>query len=218
MARPRICAVITTNDISAIKDAQNYADLLELRIDLIGAGWEQIPADLSRPWIACCRSRKEGVNWKGSEAERIGILASAAELGAAMVDIELSTASLEKAVLAIKKSSLCLISFHDFKGTPPLAELEKIVKRQIAAGAYTCKVITTAKCREDNLTVLSLISKFHGREIVAFAMGEQGILSRILCPLVGGSFTYASAAAGKESAAGQITASELRKIYDMVKP
>ena len=47
-------------------------------------------------------------------------------------------------------------------------------------------------------------------------MGQPGLVSRILCPLVGGDFTYASTEKGKESAAGQITVTELRKIYDMV--
>jgi 3-dehydroquinate dehydratase len=47
-------------------------------------------------------------------------------------------------------------------------------------------------------------------------MGPLGFASRILCPLFGGDFTYASIEAGKESASGQITAGDLRKIYGMV--
>jgi 3-dehydroquinate dehydratase len=45
---------------------------------------------------------------------------------------------------------------------------------------------------------------------------SAGQISRVLCPLAGGYFTYASVAAGKESAEGQITAGELRKIYGML--
>jgi 3-dehydroquinate dehydratase len=47
-------------------------------------------------------------------------------------------------------------------------------------------------------------------------MGPLGLASRILCPLMGGEFTYASTEQGKESAPGQITASNLRIIYDMM--
>jgi 3-dehydroquinate dehydratase len=47
-------------------------------------------------------------------------------------------------------------------------------------------------------------------------MGVPGYTSRILCPLVGGDFTYASIEEGRESAPGQITAGDLRKIYGML--
>ncbi len=48
------------------------------------------------------------------------------------------------------------------------------------------------------------------------AMGPLGFASRVLCPLVGGYFTYASIERGKESASGQITVRELKKLYEMV--
>jgi 3-dehydroquinate dehydratase len=48
-------------------------------------------------------------------------------------------------------------------------------------------------------------------------MGDTGQISRILCPLAGGYFTYASVEVGKESADGQITASELAEIYRILR-
>jgi len=53
--------------------------------------------------------------------------------------------------------------------------------------------------------------------MVSFAMGHLGLVSRILCPLVGGYFTYASLGEGRESAPGQLTVGHLKKIYEMVK-
>jgi 3-dehydroquinate dehydratase type I len=63
---------------------------------------------------------------------------------------------------------------------------------------------------------LQLIAEFSETKIVSFAMGAAGQLSRVLCPLVGGYFTYASVEEGKESAEGQITVKELREIYRML--
>ena len=60
------------------------------------------------------------------------------------------------------------------------------------------------------------VSEFPGIKIVSFAMGDLGLISRVLCPLVGGDFTYASIEKGKESAAGQMTVEDLRKLYEMV--
>jgi len=133
-----------------------------------------------------------------------------------MVDIELRTENLAKAVALIKKRAKCLISYHDLKGTPPLDEMKATVQRQLSAGADVGKLVATALSPEDNMAVLELIPAFPRARVVAFAMGGPGLTSRILCPLVGGDFTYASIAAGRESAAGQMTVASLRKLYQMV--
>jgi len=90
------------------------------------------------------------------------------------------------------------------------------VQRQLAAGANICKLVTTAQKFEDNLAVLQLIAGFPKTRVVSFAMGDLGFVSRILCPLVGGDFIYASIGEGKESAAGQITVKDLLEIYKMI--
>ena len=46
--------------------------------------------------------------------------------------------------------------------------------------------------------------------------GQLRALSGTISPLVGGEFTYAAIAEGKESAPGQPTASDLRRIYRMM--
>ncbi len=217
MKRPRICAVIVNRDMEAIRGVKPFIDLFEVRIDLIGDGWQELVNQLEKPWIACNRSADEGGNWLGNESRRREELLNATELGAGIIDIELVTGNLKEIVQLIKKKAKCLLSFHDLKGTPPLDRMRQIVQRELEAGADICKVVTTAQRFEDNLAVLQLISDFSKIRVVSFAMGPLGSTSRILCPLVGGDFTYASIEEGKESAAGQITARELRKIYGMVK-
>ena len=108
------------------------------------------------------------------------------------------------------------MSLHNLKETPPLDEMKRVVQRQLKAGADICKIVTTAQKFDDNLTVLQLISEFPRIKLVSFAMGPLGLVSRILSPLVGGDFTYASIEQGRESASGQLTARDLRKLYEMV--
>lgn len=217
MKRPRICVSIVSSDLKAVKDVESLVDLFEVRIDLIGDGWQQLAKQLEKPWIACNRKADEGGGWQGSEVKRTEELLSAIELGASVVDIELETGSLEAVMPLIKENAKCLLSWHDIAGTPSLDKLKEIVPRQLAAGADICKVVTTAQKFEDNLTVLQLITDFPEARVVAFAMGPLGFASRFLCPLVGGDFVYASIEAGKEAAPGQITVGDLRKIYTMVK-
>ena len=216
MKKPGICAVIVNRDLAAVREVEPLVELFEVRIDLVGDGWEEIARELKKPWIACNRLREEGGSWQGTEARRKEELLKAIGLGAAIVDLELTTANLENMISLVKKSAKCLLSFHVMEKTPALDSLKEMVKRQLAGGADICKVVTTAQKFEDNLTVLRLITEFPETKMVAFAMGETGLPSRILSPLVGGEFTYAAISTGAESAPGQITVAQLHKLYQMV--
>jgi 3-dehydroquinate dehydratase type I len=217
MDRPGICASIVNGNLEAIERVAPLVDLFEVRIDLIGPDWREVAGQLGKPWVACNRKPDEGGTWKGSEEERIVELLSALELGAAIVDIELSTENLNDVVTRIKKQAECLISFHELEGTPPFSTMKEIARRQLAAGADIVKVVTTARKFEDNVSTMQLIREFPGKRVVAFAMGPLGLVSRLLCPLVGGEFIYASVASDGEAAPGQMTADEMRQIYEMVK-
>jgi|TARA_B100000315_G_scaffold35493_1_gene30142 3-dehydroquinate dehydratase type I len=216
MKKPKICAVITDNNIAAVKEVEPLVECFEVRIDLIGNSWQEVAKKLNKPWIACNRTIQEGGNWQQSEARRKEELLKAIQLGADMVDIELETKNLERVVSLIKKEAKCILSFHELEKTPSLGKLKEIVKAQLAADADICKVVTTAQKSEDNLTILKLITEFPRIRIVAFAMGPLGLPSRILCPLVGGNFSYAAIKKGRESAPGQLTVSELKMLYEMV--
>jgi len=216
-ARPRICASIVAADLAAVSKVESLVDLFEVRLDLIGSGWRKVAGALKKPWIACNRRVEEGGKWRGSESDRVKELLSALEFGASIVDIELRTPGFKKIVKEIKGKAECLISHHDSTGTFPLEKLKEIIENERDAGAEICKVVTTARSFTDNLVILQLIRSFPKLKAVAFAMGDAGQISRVLCPLVGGYFTYASIEAGRESALGQVTAGELRKIYGIIK-
>jgi len=216
MNSPRICAVIVDNDLEAVSKVAPLVDLYEVRLDLIGDGWRELVKQLDKPWLASNRTAGEGGRWRGSEAKRTEELVEAVGLGAGIIDIELGTENLIETVKLIKQGAKCLLSYHDLTGTPPLDAMKEIVRRQLAAGADICKLVTTARKFEDNLAVLQLITDFPKARVVSFAMGDLGLISRILCPLVGGDFSYASVAEGKESAPGQLTVRDLNRIYGML--
>ena len=225
MNKPRICIAITNNDLKAVQEVEPLADLFEVRIDLIGEGWQELARRLKKPWIATNRLAEEGGKCQSTEARRIESLLLAMELGATMVDIELKTKNLENIVPMVKKRAKCIVSSHDFEKTPPYEELKLLALKQLKAGADICKVATTARQFEDNLAVLRLVSEFpmlaslqeqRESKLVSFAMGQEGQISRVLSPLAGADFTYASIARGKESAPGQITVRGLAAIYEMI--
>ncbi|MBC8477367.1 MAG: type I 3-dehydroquinate dehydratase [Dehalococcoidia bacterium] len=213
----KICASIVNDDLEAVRRVEPLVDLYEVRIDLIGSEWREVAGQLKKPWIACNRKSDEGGTWRGGEEARIAELLNALELGAEIIDVELSTEGLGDVVSRIKKRAECLISYHDVAKTPSIDVIKGLARKQLAAGADICKVVTTAQQFEDNVSALRLIREFPEERIISFAMGPLGLVSRILCPLVGGEFIYAAIETGKEAASGQLTVSDLREIYQMVK-
>ena len=214
MQMPDICACITSiDDLPAAFAAKDKVALYEVRIDLIGEEWTHA-LSLPRPWIACNRLHSEGGTATGPESSRLDSLRHAADMGADMVDIELATPEVGAFVNEVCGRTKVIVSHHDTRGTPPYAELTDLVARQRAIGASICKVVTTARNAADNATMLQLSRRFADVGIVAMAMGPLGMTSRVLAPLAGASFTYASLASGHESAPGQLTVDQLCAIYE----
>ena len=56
-----------------------------------------------------------------------------------------------------------------------------------------------------------------GLKIIAFCMGEQGKISRVMAPLLGSYLTYASLNKGEESAPGQLTVKEIKEVFRILK-
>jgi len=193
------------------------ADLIEIRLDYMEKleGVEKLVEHTSVPLIATNRQHQEGGSRVQDEETRIKNLIEAVESGFQYADIELMTKDVADVASKLRDLGVePIVSFHDFKSTPSQDELEKIANIQIESGAELCKIVTTANNIEDNLTCLQLLSKIsRTTKLVCFAMGEKGVLSRALSPIFGGYFTYASLESGMETAAGQISISELKSLY-----
>jgi 3-dehydroquinate dehydratase type I len=216
MNRPRICTVIVDkDDVNAALAVEPFVDLYEVRIDLIGDGWQEVARRLPKPWLATNRVGSEGGQWQGDEGSRVEELLKSLELGAQLVDIELETPEVERIVREIKRKAKCIVSFHDWNRMPPLDQLEQVVRRQLAAGADICKVVGRAEQFEDNVTPLELVGRFPDSSLIALSIGPEGVIGRTLSPLLGGYLTYATAVQGKGSAPGQSPAEELRRIFDI---
>jgi len=201
------------------------ADMVELRIDRMGA--PDLPALVgARKGILLVtnRRKKEGGFFPGPEKDRVDFLAEAARLGADWVDVEASTGRRLISDLAAKisgrgQTTKMIVSHHELRGTPPWRALRRRYEACRAFGAQVVKIVTYAEAVEDNLRVLQLIprSLAEGQAIVAFCMGPQGRISRILAPVLGSCISYASLRKGAESAPGQPTVSEMRRTLQCLK-
>ena len=190
-----------------------HADFIEVRLDCIQNNPEltMIAAHGKKPKIATDKSSRK-------ETERRQMLLHAAENGFEYVDVELSTPQLEDLVKKLKAlGSKPIVSFHKFDGSLGISDLNRILEREINSGAELCKIVTTAKHIKDNLAMLNFTSIASNKaRIICFCMSEFGKISRILSPVFGGFFTFASLERGSETASGQMTIQELKAAYELL--
>jgi len=205
----------------AVKEANRWADLIELRIDyLSGVKLALLLEDRKKPFIVTNRRKEEGGKYKGEERERLIVLQKAIDLGADYIDVELATGrSFFRDLVRYKRETQIILSFHDFRKTPSIKELQKLFGHMVRLGADVVKIVPFARFWEDNLNILSLIpfAKERKQKIVAFCMGEKGKISRIFSPFLGAAWTYASLDKNKLSAPGQLTVRELKDIWEKMR-
>ncbi len=213
--------IIARNNEEALKkipEAEGFADILELRLDLMEQfDVSELVASTTKPVLATYRSIQEGgKGTEGAEAAT-GYLTAAIRAGVKLVDVELRFPEEWRAkVFAEKKSSGIVISVHINDQTPSRKALDDIFLRCVDTGAEIIKIVTMAKAWEDNLRVLELIPRARtmGKEIITFCMGPMGRMSRVFSLLMGGYLTFTSLGVGQESATGQIPVSEMKQLLE----
>lgn len=161
--------------------------------------------------IATCRPGRF------TDARRLALLRAAVSAGAAYVDIEVeASASYKRALVREARSAGCrvIVSYHDLERTPPRRELLGIVDRCFASGADIAKIACRVRSQKDNARLLGLLDD--DRALVVVGLGKKGTMTRVMGPLAGGRFSFASRARGRETAGGQIPHEALAKLIRMV--
>jgi 3-dehydroquinate dehydratase/shikimate dehydrogenase len=164
--------------------------------------------------IATCRRKEHGGNFVGALTAELEVLEKAACAGCHLVDLEIESAEQAKHAQIAKlreAGAALLISFHDFTRT---RSLDQAADRIEKFKPDYVKVVSTARSLADNLAVLRLIEdRSLATHVVGIAMGEEGLLSRVLGPRAGAAFTFASMVDAPETAPGQVTARTLHDLY-----
>jgi len=222
--------------LHAIERICQFADCVELRMDLIARGnlAELIAAVRGRSTavkvIVTCRKKEEAAPSHATKGDsrriqtikkKMALLKEAIELGADFVDIELAEGEAVihelKGVCAKKGGRTKLIvSYHNVRETPPLEILKDVFYRCAVFRPAVVKIVTMAQAIEDNLTVLNLIAfaKERSQNIIALCMGNKGGISRAIGPFLGNFLSFATLEREGQSAPGQFTIYEMRQFQE----
>jgi len=168
--------------------------------------------------IATCRRKAFGGGFSGTLHEELEILHRASEAGFSLLDVEIESAeecetqlfdNLREAWL--EAGAALMISFHDYEkaGDP-----DSVFARIQNFAPDFVKIVSSARCLSDSLHMLRWIEERSGEaQLVGIAMGEAGIVSRILSLRAGSAFTFAASPVGDPTAPGQMTARTLKELY-----
>src|SRR5271170_2294314 len=221
----KVCVAITGDNAAELLERAEalYRDnsFLEFRLDYLAkplAALPKLKAFLAEhpevTAVATCRREANGGKFAGTNIAQLEVLQKAASAGFHLVDVELQTAEKVKPqeLDKLRQSGAALIlSYHDFMTTK---DLDGIFERMCPLEPEFIKIVSTARHLADNVAMLRFLERARDKaNIVGICMGEQGIISRILGPRSGSSFTFASVATGEETAPGQISARTLLDLY-----
>ena len=217
---------IATEDVQTItkQAAQAFelgADYVEIRFDFLKPELLQSAIDASKniksKAVFTLRSKDQAGKFAGSEQQRLQWLQKLAEQKPMLLDVELDTLQQndELADFLERQKTPVLVSWHDFQETPPNDKIADILSEMRVYSNYV-KVVTTAQSVNDSLRLLELYDIATGLHPIFFAMGEAGVISRVMCTVIGSApFTYASLE--NAVAPGQLTVKQMRRLYDRIK-
>ena len=215
----KICASITEVESkefhkTAIRAFDLGASFLEIRFDYIEASRLSEAIEIVRPFL---RRTSQGGKFFGSEIERLNLLKDLASQLPMMIDVEFETLQENPEIVSFINSLNVpmLVSWHDFRSTPSTKELSECL---VLMSSYSKnnKLVTMANSLDDTLRVLNLYETVDkSLNLVAFSMGEIGLVSRLLCALqINCPFTYA--ALDHPVAPGQFTIEQMKKLHSIV--
>jgi len=234
----RICVPVCVSRLSeladAIRAAADVADVIELRLDYLtevdlshaGEAIANVLKAVDQQIILTLRPAEYGGARAISAQDRLHFrLQNSGYLKSDRDD--LCDLELDLALLLQKRAgegndavgtNLCdwdrtICSYHDFAGVP--ADLEKIYESMAQTESRILKLAVQADDALDCLSIFQLLDRAQreGRELIAIAMGQAGVMTRILGPSRGSFLTYGSVDDESATAPGQLTACELRDVY-----
>ena len=235
-SRVRICVPVCVSHLSEIADgvraASEVADIVELRLDYLAESEldhfpqtiQSILKSLDRQVIFTLRPAEYGGARPITAKERLYFRLQNPNLlrtnSDDLWDLELDLALLlqQRAREGNDVQSVCdwrrtICSYHDFAGVPD--NLETIYESMAQTESRTLKLAVQADDALDCLPVFHLLDRAHreDREMIAIAMGQAGVMTRILGPSRGAFLTFGSLGEENGTAPGQPTAHDLRDLY-----
>ncbi|MFI5334883.1 MAG: shikimate dehydrogenase, partial [Chlamydiales bacterium] len=186
-------------------------DGIELRLDRFETiDFTAISAlllDSPLPFLFTLRKATEGGKFFGSEEERFVLIEQLMQLTPSFFDLEYDIPAFFLKKMRKKHPSVKLIlSYHNFENT---VDIEKQLAKMSSPHAFGYKIACHVN---SSLDALRICTSIQDKNVALLGMGRLGEITRILSPVTGNLFNYASRAEDS-SPAGQLPVSFLDQVY-----
>jgi len=213
LSEKNLCVSLANQSFEQCLDIVQKVSFAELRLDMLMLKDEEYKQLFSynTKFIATCRYGETATD------ERIAVLKNIIDLGANFVDIELELDNKyfdEILRYAKQKNCKVIVSYHNFERTPAKTELQEIIDTAKSKSADYVKIACYAITQKDVLKILSLYE--NNNNLIAFAMGEVGRISRVASLYMGAEFTYVASENGQETAMGQLSINEMKQVFSLI--
>ena len=234
---PKICVPIvgkTKEDI--LKAAESFKgvahDVVEWRVDWFDGVFEfdkveDVLKDLrvalgDTPLLFTFRTSNEGGEKSIEKDAYAKLNKDAAATGLVdLVDVEVFTGDdiVKDIVAAAHENNVKVVaSNHDFDKTPEKDDIVSRLRKMQELGADIPKIAVMPTCKKDVVTLLAateeMATNYADRPIITMSMAGTGLVSRLCGEAFGSSLTFG--AVGKASAPGQMNASDLSTILNLI--
>ncbi len=192
----KVCCTIalTRPGMIAARVSEAGCRIVELRLDLIPGGLDSYRSIIEEASstgarvVVTLRSREEGGAYSGGPGDKTRILLDSLDHGAWMIDVEYRFPMVDE-VLASAPGRVITSAHYNFTPDPGL--LYALAGEMIRDGATIAKIATLVQDPRENWRLIGVNARWPGRSI-AIGMGHRGMVSRLLAPLAGAPFTYAT--------------------------
>lgn len=174
------------------------ANVIEVRLDYLKTfrprqDLETLLRNKPLPVIIDYRPKREGGLYEGDEISRLETLLLAKELGADYIDFELKVAYdlMGEDKLNKQSDSKVIVSSYLDGVTPSTENLSRLVAQMQSTGADIIKLVTNASNITEIWRIFQVLS-YCQVPLIAYSIGDRGLISQILCPKYGGVLVYGS--------------------------
>lgn len=194
--------------------AEAYEFRLDTFADLDSGQLATLMELIAVPVIFTLRIQEQGGHFKGNYEERWKQLRPLLALAPSYVDLEEGTPEQHIGALRLDYPNIKLIlSYHQTSKEVQSADTH--LRRMLHRHADVYKIALYAHSALDALKMLHLSMQCHKSNLlfVGICMGEHGVLTRLLGPIIGSPFNYCCSESSMVSAPGQLSIQELCDVY-----
>jgi len=201
--KTKICLVLTAptlkEDLALVELYRQWIDIAELRVDCLSQEerlmFRRFPEMAGLPCILTIRRKSDGGQFVEGEGSRTAMLARGLafadtnpQKNFSYIDLEedLQVPSIEEAARAF--GTRIIRSVHNMTG--PETDILRMVRRLRRTKDEIAKIAFTPRNLADVTRLFREARECAGEEYILIAMGQYGIPSRILSPLLGSSICF----------------------------